>query len=115
MKPDYTASNELVLHMVVATDSRDRAVELVKRLEKSAHFRGSQVVAENVTTNASDQGAGPGNIQFDIASVYLPDAADTIAEEEKQQEPKNAAPAKSAHQDSKTSSATTAQNVQGRR
>ena len=28
MKPEYTKTNDLVLHIVVATDSRDRAVEL---------------------------------------------------------------------------------------
>src|SRR3569833_2732851 len=56
MKPDYTVNNELVVHMVVATDSRDRAVELVKRMETSSRFRGPQIVAETVTTNSSDQG-----------------------------------------------------------
>ena len=57
MKPDYTKTNDLVLHMVVATDSRDRAVELVRRMEKSNHFRQSQVVAETVVANTSDQSA----------------------------------------------------------
>ena len=47
MKPDYTKTNELVVHVVVATDSRDRAVELVRHMEKSSHFRQPQVVAEN--------------------------------------------------------------------
>ena len=45
-------------------------------MEKSSHFGSPQVVAENVTTNSSDQGAGPGNIQFDIAALYLPYAQD---------------------------------------
>ncbi len=53
MKPEYTKTNDLVLHMVVATDSRDRAVELVRHMEKSNHFRQPQVVAETVTTNTS--------------------------------------------------------------
>ena len=53
MKPEYTKNNELVVHMVVATDSRDRAVELVKRMEKSNHFRQPQIVAENVVGNTS--------------------------------------------------------------
>jgi len=96
MKPDYTPSNELVVHMVVATDTRDRAVELVKRMEKSPHFHGPQIVAENVTTNSSDQSAGTSNIQFDIAAVYVPGAADTAADEEKPEEPKTGTPAKSA-------------------
>ena len=97
MKPDYTLNNELVVHMVVATDSRDRAVELVKRMEKSSHFRGPQIVAENVTTNSSDQGAGPGNIQFDIASVYVPaDRRCRTRTRRNRRTQKNAAPAKSA-------------------
>jgi type IV pilus assembly protein PilN len=77
MKPEYTKTNDLVLHVVVATDSRDRAVELVQHMEKSNHFRQPQVVAETVVNNTSAQSSGPsGNIQFDIAAVYVPSAAD---------------------------------------
>jgi hypothetical protein len=79
MKPEYTKTNDLMLRVMVATDSRDRAVELVRRMEKSNHFRQSQVMAENVTANSSDQSAGPGNIQFDIAAIYIPTAADNDA------------------------------------
>jgi type IV pilus assembly protein PilN len=77
MKPDYAPDNELLLHMVVATDSRDRAVELVRRMEKSNHFRQPQVVAEAVLNNSQgDQSGVGGNIQFDIAAIYLPTADD---------------------------------------
>jgi type IV pilus assembly protein PilN len=77
MKPEYTKTNDLVLHIVVATDSRDRAVELVRHMEKSNHFRQAQVVAESVVGNTSAQTSGPSsNIQFDIAAVYVPAAAD---------------------------------------
>jgi type IV pilus assembly protein PilN len=76
MKPEYTKTNDLMLRVVVATDSRDRAVELVRRMEKSSHFRQAQVMAEAVTSNSSDQSAGPGNIQFDIAAIYVPTAQD---------------------------------------
>lgn len=114
MKPDYTVNNELVVHMVVATDSRDRAVELVKRMEGSNRFRGPQIVAETVTTNSSDQGSGPGNIQFDIASVYVPQigAADS---DEKTEDQKGSAPAKSADKSSASAATTTAQNQQRQR
>jgi type IV pilus assembly protein PilN len=81
MKPDYAPDNELLIHMVVATDSRDRAVELVSRMEKSNHFRQPQVVAEAVLNNSqADPASGGGNIQFDIASVYLPAAEDNAPE-----------------------------------
>jgi type IV pilus assembly protein PilN len=77
MKPEYNKTNDLVLHVVVATGSRSRAVELVRRMEKSNHFRQAKIAAESVTANSGDQSAGPGNIQFDIAAVYLPNAQDT--------------------------------------
>ncbi len=77
MKPEYTKSNDLVLHVIVATDSRDRAVELVRHMEESTHLRQAQIVAETVTTSSSDQAAGGGNIQFDIAAVYVPGAAES--------------------------------------
>jgi type IV pilus assembly protein PilN len=76
MKPEYTKNNDLVLHMIVATDSRDRAVELVRHLEKSNHFRQPQVVAETVVANTSAQASGSGNIQFDIAAIYIPGGPD---------------------------------------
>jgi type IV pilus assembly protein PilN len=78
MKPEYTKTNDLVLHIVVATDSRDRAVELVRHMEKSNHFRQVQVMADSVVGNTSAQTSGASsNIQFDIAAVYVPSAADT--------------------------------------
>ncbi len=77
MKPEYTKNNDLVLHIVVATDSRARAVELVQHMEKSIHFRQPQVVAEVVVANTTGQSSGPsGNIQFDIAAVYVPTTSD---------------------------------------
>lgn len=72
MKPEYTKTNDLMLHVIVATDSRERAVELVRKMEKSSHLRQAQIVAETVTTNQTDQAAGGGNIQFDIAAIYVP-------------------------------------------
>lgn len=71
MKPEYTKTGDLVLHVVVATDSRDRAEELMRNMEKSTHFHQPQVLAETVVTNTSEQGQA-GAIQFDIAAVYVP-------------------------------------------
>lgn len=78
MKPEFNRQNQLVLHVVVATSARDKAVELVKRMEKSPHFRTPQVAAENTTSNQG--GSADGNIQFEIAAVYLPFVEDTDSE-----------------------------------
>jgi len=71
MKPEFNRDNQLVLHVVVATSARDKAVELVQRMEKSPHFRAPQVDAENVLGEGAGGLAGS-NIQFDIAAVYIP-------------------------------------------
>jgi len=81
MKPEYTKTNDLMLRIVVGTGSRARAVELVRNMEKSNHFRQAEIVAENVSANLGDQIAGPGNIQFDIAAMYLPNAPDAEVQE----------------------------------
>ena len=78
MKPEFNRDNLLVLHVVVATSSRDNAVELVKRMEKSPHFHMPQVEAEN-TLGEGNAGPVGGNIQFEIASVYVPFVDDTDA------------------------------------
>jgi type IV pilus assembly protein PilN len=88
MKPEFNRDNLLVLHVVVATGSRDKAVELVKHMEKSPHFRMPQVEAENTLGEAN---AGPvgGNIQFEIASVYIPfvDETDVTADDQPEKKP----------------------------
>ena len=71
MKPEYSKNGDLLLHVVVATDSRDRANELMRNMEKSNHFREPKIVAENVVSNTTAQGQA-GSIQFDVGAVYVP-------------------------------------------
>lgn len=77
MKPEFDRQNQLVLHVVVVTSARDKAVELVRQMEKSPHFRSPQVETENTTGNEGNLSAPGGNIQFEIAAVYIPFADDT--------------------------------------
>lgn len=74
MKPEYTKTNDLMIHVIVATDSRERAVDLVRKMEKSPRLRQAQIVAETVVNNNTGQIAGGGAIQFDIAALYVPGA-----------------------------------------
>ena len=90
MKPEFNRDNQLVLHVVVATSSRDKAVELVKRMEKSPHFHNPQVEAENTLSEGAGGPAG-GNIQFDIAAVYVPFAEDSDAAADEKPEKKTGA------------------------
>jgi len=92
MKPEFNRDNQLVLHVVVATPSREKAVELVKRMEKSPHFHSAQVEAENTLGEGAGGPAG-GNIQFDIAAVYVPFVDDNDAEPDEKPETKTGAKA----------------------
>jgi Tfp pilus assembly protein PilN len=66
--PEMTPDNELEIKMVVAGESSDRALDLVKRMENSQRFQQTHI-------NETRQQAGtPGdNVQFDITALYIPE------------------------------------------
>ncbi len=67
IRPELTPDNQLELRMVVAGESRERALDLVRRMEQSPHFRQPQVVAEA----REDAPQNPGDrVQFDISTLY---------------------------------------------
>ena len=81
IRPELTPDNQLALRMVVAGESRERALDLVRHMERSPRFRQPQIVAEareQESQNPSDR------VQFDISTLY------TAAE---QQAPGSATPA----------------------
>jgi type IV pilus assembly protein PilN len=68
--PELDEENQLTLKMVVAGDSRDKGIELVRRMEGSRHFAQTYIETE--------QPAPPGSgdiVQFDINGLYVPSAA----------------------------------------
>jgi len=71
--PDKSSDNQLKIKLVVAGESRDRALELVRKMEGSQRFRQTQIEQES-----TQAGQTPGdNVQFDISALYVPDFADT--------------------------------------
>src|SRR5246500_2129563 len=64
--PELDEENQLKLKMVVGGDSRDRALELARRMEESRHF--SQTYIE--TEHAAPPGSGD-TVQFNINGVYV--------------------------------------------
>jgi len=73
MTPELTPSNQLQLTLRVAGDSREKAVELVRRIEKSRSFRSAVLRSE--TMLPPEQARGGDSVQFDIAAVYVPAVA----------------------------------------
>jgi len=66
IQPQLNTAGQLQVNMKVLTDSHDRAVELVRNLEKSERFRQPQIIREATAT----QQAMP--IEFEVAAVYVP-------------------------------------------
>lgn len=66
IQPQLNAAGQLQVNMKVLTDSHDRAVELVRNMEKSERFRQPQIIREATAT----QQVMP--IEFEVAAVYVP-------------------------------------------
>jgi type IV pilus assembly protein PilN len=76
IRPELDADNQLEIRMVLAGDSRDRALELLRRMEESRTFRQPELQSEN------DAG---GEMQFQIAALYVPRVVqETRPQEERQ-------------------------------
>jgi type IV pilus assembly protein PilN len=72
IKPEMGEDNQLEIKLAVAGESRDRALELVRRMEASKRFQQTHIETENVLS-----GVGGDNIQFEITAQYIPETAKT--------------------------------------
>jgi type IV pilus assembly protein PilN len=71
IQPAMTPRDQLEIKMVVAGESRERALELVRKMESSQHFQQTQIQQES---SVKGQARGD-NVQFDISAVYVPELA----------------------------------------
>jgi Tfp pilus assembly protein PilN len=68
IRPEFNDDNQLTLKMVIGGDSRDRALDLVRRMEESRRFTQTYVETEHFGGTGSAD-----TIQFDINGVYIPE------------------------------------------
>lgn len=67
IQPQLDNDNQLTINLTVGSDSRDRAIELLKNLEDSAHFQNAQLLSE---TNDPE---GKTGTRFTLSAVYVPE------------------------------------------
>jgi type IV pilus assembly protein PilN len=84
--PELDEDNQLKLKMVVGGDSRERALELARRMEESRRFTQTYIETEH----SGQSGIGD-TIQFDINGVYLPNTT-PAAEPKSPETPKRRMP-----------------------
>jgi hypothetical protein len=69
--PQLDVNNDIEVHMVVAGDSREKAIELIQNMEKSREFRRAQVISESEARREQATQAGD-TVQFEITAQYVP-------------------------------------------
>jgi len=72
--PKLDEDNQLLLTMTVAGDSRDRAIELARRMEESRRFAQTNIIRESHT----DTPTGDTEV-FEIAAIYIPEELPSAA------------------------------------
>lgn len=70
ISPGFTADNNLELRLLVGGESHEQALDLVRKMESSNHFRQTRIENEKA---ADQQSSGGGDrVQFEISSLYAP-------------------------------------------
>jgi Tfp pilus assembly protein PilN len=70
IQPEFAPDNELAIKLVVAGDSRDHALELVRKMEESQHFQQTEIEQESAEMGS---GATAGDtVKFNISALYVP-------------------------------------------
>jgi Tfp pilus assembly protein PilN len=67
ISPVLTEDNELALKMTVAGDSRDRAIELARRMEASQQFAQTSILRESFVDSRTGD-----TEQVEMAAIYVP-------------------------------------------
>src|SRR5246127_4808545 len=68
ISPQLDEDNELALKMTVAGDSRERAIELARRMEESRRSAQTASVSEHFSQSTTGD-----TEQFEIAAIYIPE------------------------------------------
>lgn len=69
IQPQLNDNNQLEIKMMVAGESSEKAIELVKRMEDSKHFRETRIESQEA---ASIQPGSTDTVQFQINALYVP-------------------------------------------
>jgi type IV pilus assembly protein PilN len=71
--PEMTPDNRLEIKLLVAGDSRDHALELVRRMEGSQRFQRTEIDEERAQLTQ-----GQDSIEFSITALYVPANTDSL-------------------------------------
>lgn len=67
--PEMSAENNLELKLVVGGETRDQALDLVRKMEGSRHFKQTHIESERFETQPNPT---TDRVQFNITALYVP-------------------------------------------
>lgn len=67
--PELNDEEQLQIKLTVAGESRERALDLVRKMEESPRFRQPEINSENAQVNSQTPGD---NVEFNISALYVP-------------------------------------------
>jgi type IV pilus assembly protein PilN len=67
--PGISSGNTIDIKLVVGGDSPEQALDLVRKMENSNHFKETRIASERFVT---DEGGNRDRVQFEIEAAYLP-------------------------------------------
>jgi hypothetical protein len=70
IEPELTPDNQLKIKMTVAGNSRDKALDLVRKLETSNEFKHAAI--DHEVTKSAANGDPEAAVEFEISAVYAP-------------------------------------------
>jgi type IV pilus assembly protein PilN len=71
IQPEMAGSNQLMLKLRVGGESRERAQELVRKMESSQRFQQTHIREELSAQSSQAQGD---NVEFNISATYIPES-----------------------------------------
>jgi type IV pilus assembly protein PilN len=69
--PGISADNNLELKLVVGGETREQALDLVRKMESSKHFKQTRIEAEQFSSEENQTNGRTDRVQFDIAALYV--------------------------------------------
>jgi type IV pilus assembly protein PilN len=71
INPDLSKDNNIEIKMVVGGETREQALDLVRKMEGSRRFKQTQIEAEK-TRDEQHEGGNTDRVRFDISALYVP-------------------------------------------
>jgi type IV pilus assembly protein PilN len=71
--PGISADNNLELRLVVGGETREQALDLVRKMESSKHFKQTRIDSEKFE-NPENNNSNKDHVEFDIDALYVPSA-----------------------------------------